>query len=82
MIGNFILGMILAFIPKLFKKGILGAWMCLSMTRLLLYAPRDTFTSFIVSTVSFINILTIFIIFLGAIIMPERKRGRNYKKIC
>jgi hypothetical protein len=49
------------------------------MTRLLLYAPRDTFTSFIVSTFSLINIVTIFIIFLGAMIMPEPKRGRNYE---
>lgn len=60
-IGNFILGIILGCMNKLFRAGILGAWMCLSMTRLLLYAPRDTFTSFIVSTFSLINILTKFI---------------------
>lgn len=80
-IGNFIIGIILALMPKLFKKGILGAWMCLSMTRLLLYAPRDTFTSFIVSTFSLINLLTICIIFLGAMIMPDPKRGKDYEGI-
>lgn len=80
-IGNFIIGIILALMPKLFKKGILGAWTCLSMTRLLLYAPRDTFTSFIISTFSLINLFTICIIFLGAMIMPDSKRGKEYEGI-
>ncbi|MGG3987023.1 O-antigen polysaccharide polymerase Wzy family protein [Bacillus smithii] len=73
-IGNFSLGIILALMTRLFRKGILGVWMCLSMTRLLLYAPRDTFTSFIVSTFSLVNILTLFLIFLSVLILGGRKR--------
>ncbi|MBT2616775.1 MULTISPECIES: O-antigen polysaccharide polymerase Wzy family protein [unclassified Bacillus (in: firmicutes)] len=72
-IGNFIVGIILALMTRLFRKGVLGIWMCLSMTRLILYAPRDTFTSFIVSTFSLINFLTLFVIFLGAIILSGKK---------
>ncbi|MEK3932499.1 O-antigen polysaccharide polymerase Wzy [Bacillus sp. FSL R7-0642] len=79
-VGNFIMVMILALIPKLFKKGILGAGMRLSVTRLLLYAPRNTFTSFIVSTFSLINLLTLCIIFLGAMIMSESKSRKSYEE--
>ncbi|PHG53211.1 O-antigen polysaccharide polymerase Wzy family protein [Bacillus wiedmannii] len=76
-IGNFILGIILGLMNKLFRTGILGAWMCLSMTRLLLYAPRDTFTSFIVSTFSLINILTVFLILFGTIILSGKKQKED-----
>ncbi|KQB91650.1 sugar isomerase [Geobacillus sp. PA-3] len=76
-IGNFVLGIILALMPRLFRNGVLGAWMCLSMTRLLLYAPRDTFTSFIVSTFSLVNILSLFLIILGGIILGKKKRSTN-----
>lgn len=74
-IGNFLFGAILALMSRLFKMNIIGVWISLTMTRLLLYAPRDTATSFIVSTFSLINILTIVIILLGAIVLGGRERG-------
>ncbi|PEC10790.1 O-antigen polysaccharide polymerase Wzy family protein [Bacillus toyonensis] len=80
-IGNFVLGLILGLMNKLFRTGILGAWMCLSMTRLLLYAPRDTFTSFFVSTFSLINTLTVCLILLGAIILSGKKQKRVQKTL-
>lgn len=71
-IGNFIYGIVLAFMTKMFKSGVLGIWICLSMTRLLLYSPRDTTTSFIVTSFSLINLLTLFIIILVALILPTK----------
>lgn len=73
-LGNLIFGIILAYMSKLFKTNIFGAWICLSMTRLLLYAPRDTATSFIVSTFSLINLLTVAIILLGAVLLGNSQR--------
>ncbi|MEW4265838.1 O-antigen polysaccharide polymerase Wzy family protein [Priestia megaterium] len=73
-IGNVVLGIILSLMTRLFKSGILGVWVCLSMTRLLLYAPRDTATSFIVSTFSLINILTIVVICIGVWVLAERRQ--------
>lgn len=76
-IGSFILGIILALMIRAFKHSILGIWMCLSMTRLLLYVPRDTSTSFFVSTFTLINILTLFIIFLIASLLCKNKSERS-----
>ncbi|MEB6548867.1 O-antigen polysaccharide polymerase Wzy family protein [Heyndrickxia sporothermodurans] len=72
-IGNFMLGIILALMSKLFRINVICAWISLTMTRLLLYAPRDTATSFIVSTFSLINMLTIVIIILGSILLEGKK---------
>lgn len=85
-VGSYILGIILSLLTNLFTRGILGVWMSLSMTRLLLYAPRDTFTSFIVSTFSLINLLTLVIIFLGANLISGQsilslKAKRSVKKV-
>ncbi|MCU5028588.1 sugar isomerase [Bacillus thuringiensis serovar brasilensis] len=68
-IGSFILGIILSLMVNSFKYSILGVWMTLSMTRLLLYSPRDTTMSFFVSTFSLINILAICFVFVAAIIL-------------
>jgi oligosaccharide repeat unit polymerase len=74
-VGNLVIGGILAYMSKLFKNGYLYAAISLYMTRLLLYAPRDTSTSFIVTTFSLINLLTLFIIFIGCIILSKKKNS-------
>ncbi|QCS53923.1 O-antigen polysaccharide polymerase Wzy family protein [Priestia flexa] len=71
-IGSLLLGIVLALMPKLFVKGVLGAWAALSMTRLLLYSPRDTLASFLVTSFSLINILTVILILLGAAILKDK----------
>lgn len=76
-IGSFILGIILALIIRLFSYSILGAWICLFAARILLYAPRDTYTSFFVSTFSLINILTLVLIFLSVALLGGLNRERN-----
>ncbi|MGG4040959.1 O-antigen polysaccharide polymerase Wzy family protein [Bacillus smithii] len=72
-VGNFVYGIILALMTKLFKRSILGVWLSLYITRSLLYAPRSSFTAFIVSTFSLVNILTLFIILIGCIILDKKK---------
>lgn len=64
-IGNFILGAILASMNRLFKSGPILAGFALSMVRLLLYSPRDTATSFLVTSFSIVNVLTVVIILIG-----------------
>ena len=81
-LGNFVMGSILALQVYLFrKKGIIGKWVCLSMTRLLMYAPRDTFTSFFVTTFSIINIVTLFAILLAALILSKQYYKLPIKRI-
>ncbi|WP_363551064.1 O-antigen polysaccharide polymerase Wzy family protein [Caldifermentibacillus hisashii] len=80
-VGNFVLGNILALMTRLFENGIIGAWICLTMTRLLLYAPRDTATSFIVTSFSLINILTIVLILLSAVILDNTVKRSKLGKL-
>ncbi|WP_455537646.1 O-antigen polysaccharide polymerase Wzy family protein [Terrisporobacter sp.] len=68
-IGNFILGGILVLMSRIFRLGPIWAGFGLSMIRLLLYSPRDTATSFIVTSLSLINILTVVIILIGVMFL-------------
>lgn len=80
-IGNFLLGIILALMTKLFKTGVLGVWVCLTMSRLLLYAPRDTATSFLVTSFSIINIITIVLIILLAVFFENLYNRTSLSKV-
>ncbi|WP_371025209.1 O-antigen polysaccharide polymerase Wzy family protein [Paraclostridium ghonii] len=73
-IGNMVIGFILGYMGILFTLGPLNAAISLFMTRLLLYAPRDTTMSFIVTTFNLINTLTIFLIFIGWKVLISKKR--------
>lgn len=79
-IGNIVLGMLLASMTRLFTKGILGAWLCLNITRAILYAPRSSFSAFIVDTFNLINLITIFIIFVGSLLLQKRGNLVNLNK--
>ena len=76
-IGNFILGGILVFMNRVFKSGPILAGVSLFMIRLLLYSPRDTSTSFIVTSLSLINILTISIIVIGVGFLKYKESINN-----
>ena len=77
MIGNMVMGSIIAYMSVLFKKGPILAGLSLFMIRLLLYSPRDTTTSFLVTSFSLINILTIFFILIGAKIIEKKNNEIN-----
>ncbi len=79
-IGNLVLGILLASMLKLFNMGVLGAWLCLNITRSILYAPRSSFSAFIVDTFNFINIFTISLVFVGCIALQKRKTSVKIKK--
>lgn len=72
-VGNFVLGGILVFMNRIFKSGPILAGFALFMIRLLLYSPRDTATSFIVTSLSLINILTVVIILMGVKLLKYRE---------
>ncbi len=73
-IGSIIMGVILFKVYKLFFKNPIYGGLSLSMIRLLLYAPRDTFLSFLVTTFSIINMLTICLILCIAFILDANKK--------
>lgn len=62
-IYNFFLSYILIFMKKLFNKGPITIAFALSMVRLLLYSPRDTALSFLVSTFNIVNVLTVILVY-------------------
>lgn len=70
-IGSTIMGILLFLLTRLFFLNFFGAWVSLTMTKLIIYAPRDTFTSFIVSTFNIINIFTLMMILITAYLLKD-----------
>lgn len=70
-IGSAIMGVILFLLTRLFFLNFFGAWVSLTMTKLIIYAPRDTFTSFVVSTFNIINIFTLMMILITAYLLKD-----------
>lgn len=79
-VGNFFFGILLALMTRLFTKGIIGAWLCLNITRAILYAPRSSFSAFIVDTFNLVNLITIFLIFIGSLFIQQKESPVNLSK--
>lgn len=74
-LGSLLMGYILANSFRIFFVNAVFAGLSLSMIRLLLYAPRDTFLSFFVTTFSIVNVLTIFLILVSALLIDTIRRN-------
>ncbi|MBI6027019.1 O-antigen polysaccharide polymerase Wzy [Clostridium perfringens] len=71
MVGNFIIGIILFYMRSFFESGIFRGAFALAMIRLLLYMPRDTTLSFVVSSFNIINILATILVFAIFIVLEK-----------
>lgn len=80
-LGNTVMGIILALQNRLFRLNIVTAAVSLMMIRLLMYASRDTFLSFFVTSLSLINLLTIFIIILVSFIIYHFKLNEKFTQV-
>lgn len=76
-IGSFFYGWILTNITKWFYGNVYGRFFTLYIIRLILYAPRSTFSGFIVSSLSLVNIGTIVIITILSYLLPKYLLKKN-----